>query len=96
MWLHKRIAAVRDLLTQKLDMPASALMDSLEFGCDNSDPLRQLPFVAGPTAATLAIVSAWAYGIQRHCGLKAENNKLSASVMLSSILRNPLHAGLQV
>jgi hypothetical protein len=94
-WLHKRLAAVRQLVIDKLDMPESALMQSLEQGCDSSDPLRQLPFVSSSSAATLAICSSWAYATQKNCGLKADINKTAAASLLSGMLTIPLHPGLQ-
>ena len=80
-------------MVQRLDMPQSAVMDSLEYGCDNSDPLRQLPFVSGSTSAVLAIVSAMAFASTYYCGLKKANAKLSASCLLNGLLKISLHAG---
>ena len=92
-WLHKRLDAWKQLVVQRLDMPQSAVMDSLEYGCDNSDPLRQLPFVSGSTSAVLAIVSAMAFASTYYCGLKKANAKLSASCLLNGLLKISLHAG---
>ena len=95
VWLHKRLASLKQLMMQKLDMPESSVMDSLEYGCDNSVSLHQLPFVAASAAATLAFFSAWAFASPKHSGLKAANDNLSAACLLSGLLKIPLHAGLQ-
>ena len=94
-WLHKRFAAVKQLVIDKLDMPETALMQSMEQGCDSSDPLRQLPFVSASSAATLAVCSAWAYAATKNCGLKSDANRTAAASLLNGMLKIPLHPGLQ-